>query len=46
MVVDNPRKNGLVNYQELEPYVSDPANGFRRITLPFKGGLDFMIYDP
>ncbi|KAL3477653.1 S-adenosyl-L-methionine-dependent methyltransferase [Aspergillus californicus] len=34
------------DYTALREYVEDPQNGFRRMLLPFKGGLDMIIYEP
>ncbi|KGO69413.1 O-methyltransferase, family 3 [Penicillium italicum] len=31
-------------YQELFAYVDAEGSGFRRVTLPYKGGLDMIIY--
>ncbi|KAL2831484.1 S-adenosyl-L-methionine-dependent methyltransferase [Aspergillus cavernicola] len=34
------------DYTALREYVENPENGFRRMLLPFKGGLDMIIYEP
>ncbi|KAL4867056.1 hypothetical protein BDV12DRAFT_171888 [Aspergillus spectabilis] len=34
------------DYTEFREYVDNSENGFRRILLPYKGGLDMIIYEP
>jgi hypothetical protein len=31
-------------YEELFAYVDAPGSPFRRVTLPYEGGLDMIIY--
>ncbi|KAL5340560.1 S-adenosyl-L-methionine-dependent methyltransferase [Aspergillus crustosus] len=41
--------NTVASYTDYTPfreYVEDPQNGFRRLLLPYKGGLDMIIYEP
>jgi hypothetical protein len=33
-----------VGYEELLAYLDAPDSGFRRVTLPYTGGLDMIIY--
>jgi hypothetical protein len=31
-------------YQELFAYVDAEGSGFRRVTMPYEGGLDMIVY--
>jgi predicted O-methyltransferase YrrM len=31
------------NYRDFFAFVDDPANGMKRLTLPFQGGLEFCV---
>ncbi|KAJ3821532.1 hypothetical protein F5880DRAFT_1485956 [Lentinula raphanica] len=33
-------------YKELLDYFSEPANGFRSLTLPYSGGFEMTVYEP
>lgn len=45
IVADNTAmaKSGYRDYFE---YVNNPANGFKTMTTPFKGGLEVTVYLP
>ncbi|KAJ5773893.1 hypothetical protein N7457_008789 [Penicillium paradoxum] len=43
IVVDNTIKSGA-RYQELFEYVDAEGSGFRRVTMPYEGGLDMIVY--
>lgn len=45
IVADNTADGGL-GYDDLFDYVDAPGSGFRRITMPFSKGLEFMVYHP
>ncbi|MBS0220772.1 MAG: DUF1442 domain-containing protein [Proteobacteria bacterium] len=33
-------------YADYFAFINDPANGFRTMTLPFRGGLELSVHDP
>ncbi|OQE45981.1 hypothetical protein PENCOP_c001G02277 [Penicillium coprophilum] len=43
IVADNTVKAGD-RYQELFTYVDAKGSGFRRVTMPYEGGLDMIVY--
>lgn len=43
VVVDNLKVN-LEGYQDLWEYLTDPRNGFKITTAPYKGGLGIAVY--
>lgn len=45
IVADNTA-DGVLGYDDLFDYVDAPGSGFRRITMPFSKGLEFMVYHP
>ena len=42
-MADNTLKANA-GYEELFAYVDAPNSGFRRVTLPYDGGLDMIVY--
>ncbi|KAJ5201996.1 uncharacterized protein N7498_006659 [Penicillium cinerascens] len=45
IVVDNTTDNSL-SYADLFAYTDAPGSGFRRLAMPYSGGLEFMVYHP
>lgn len=43
VLTDNTISAGK-SYRELLTYLRDPANGFISVTLPYKNGLEFSVY--
>lgn len=43
IVVDNTIK-AVAGYEKLFAYVDAPESRYRRITMPYDGGLDLIIY--
>ena len=43
IMADNTLKANA-GYEELFAYVDAPDSGFRRVTLPYDGGLDMIVY--
>jgi hypothetical protein len=42
-MADNTLKAGA-GYEDLFAYVDTPNSEFRRVTLPYTGGLDMIVY--
>lgn len=42
-MADNTVK-AAAGYQDLFNYVDAEGSGFRRVTLPYEGGLDMIVY--
>jgi hypothetical protein len=43
IIADNTVKLGE-QYQELFDYVDAEGSGFRRVTMPYSGGIDMIVY--
>lgn len=45
ILVDNTSVS-IYEYNDLKAYVAKPENGFRTVTMPYKGGFEMMVYLP
>lgn len=43
IMADNTLKAGA-GYEELFAYVDAPGSLFRRVTMPYEGGMDMIVY--
>lgn len=43
IMADNTLKPN-VGYEDLFAYLDAPDSGFRRVTMPYAGGLDMIVY--
>lgn len=44
MVVADNTVAAAQGYKDLIAYLDDPANGFKRTTAPYAGGLEIAVY--